>query len=352
VAPIGERRRLGGILIGIVLTASVLIFAPRPAGREPLGRAVWATDVPTAEYAAPDATSVPFRLAGHLGYVTADGGVSFHEPILYGAAVGGEHFINYSAVSANLAVRDVRGGLIAGVASAGYPILAAGGDWLLSLARTGDHLAAFVASDGTPLWEASVGAPITCLAATREHALVGTAAGALWLFDRVGGRREKLQLDGGEVDVVIGCAARAGLTAAAVAGLRPQRLYTIAISPRLQATAGHLLPTNHRREVPVAISADGRTIATASATGTLLVDAQSGRSSELVGTPPRLIRFGAADAAGLVAVVSAVELVVSGTDGRALLASPGTAIEWLQFSANRLLIGVDEALLRVDIESK
>lgn len=363
------RRRLSSIVAGVAAGIVLLLLLPRPAGREPRLLPRWAVDVPTAATvgtALADSAEpgLPFQLPGHIGYVSAAGDVLFQESVLYGASVGRDHFINYSRVSANLAVRDPRGGLVAGVVTDGYPVLSPDGAWFVAIVATGLDLFAHRSLDGQPLWRANLSAPITCISMAADHVLLGMADGGLQLFDRDGSRRERLQLSGGAVDVVVGCSSDGGGRGAAVSGLRPQQLFVLDTEPELRITSRFELASDHRREVPLALIPGTQLILTAASTGTLVVDVQRGHSDVIGVSAPRQFVSLHRDASGVPLIggslFAAAGEGVTPTLGighlagrqRQLLVSTPALAWWLAAVDGGLLMGIDEALLRVDIQSR
>ena len=366
-----RRRRLTSVVAGIAAGVLLLLAVPRHAGREPQLVPRWTASVadatPTPAPAAALATDrgVPFRLRGSVGYVSAAGQVLFREPVLYGATVGAAHFINYSRVSANLAVRDQWGGLVAGVVTDGYPVLSPDGEWFVAVADTGLDLSAHRSIDGHPLWRASISAPATCISMSSDHLLLGTADGGLLLLDREGDRRDRLQLSGGAIDVVVGCTTDGRGRGAAMAGLRPQQLFVLDTVPELRIARRFDLASDHRSEVPLSLLPGADVLATASTAGTLVMDLASGRQCELaVASPTQFAtlrhdvtgqRAGAGGALFGVAGGGETPMLVigfaSGSQRRLLVSIPA-AVEWLAAADGGLLVGIDGVLLRVDIQNR
>ena len=368
-----RKRRPASIFFTAVLLI-VLYFAlfPYPLGKELVAKPIWAVSVgapntPAAAAAeapaapAPgslstDLAPAPFRLADTFGYVNPDGTLLHLGQTLFQVALSRTGYINFARMGTDWIFRDPQGERVASFSGNGYPVLSDDGGRILVVTNDLTGLQE-LDKNGDPVWKRDFPAILTSVSLRGDFLLVGLLNGSLQLLNRNGAPVFQAPPGKSHIPVIYGCAvAPDGSALASISGIGPQELAILGRSGSSYArTLRVTLPTDFRREVRMGFSPDSSCLFYETAGAVGLAEPGTGRLSS-VQLPGRLAGAAFLDDSRVAAFVSR-----DGQRASLRLVRPFLlTFSQESFPADnlfvgaiddQLLLGVDNRLMRVDIQA-
>ncbi len=241
-----RKRRI--IVFVILLTGLYLLLAVSDVDKERTVQPAWITRL-TTEKVSPgqgEDDTFSFRLNNVFGYMNSRGRLILLDRVLYGTALSGDYYINYSNVPQNLIARDRFGYIAFNIDQNGYPVIAKNRCIVVSSEANG--LSEWD-SDGTKIWQRWFGSTITSLEVQKEYITVGFLDGTLKLINREGDIAFSYIPENSRIGVIYGCAlSPGGKRLALISGLGPQRLTILeAKEDTYKVVSSRILDSNFRR---------------------------------------------------------------------------------------------------------
>ena len=328
-----------------------------------MAKPAWAVTLPASGAAggaaggsaAAGSTAAAFQLGGTFGYITGDGGLLHAEKTLFRVALAETGFINYTRLGTDWLLQDRNGKRVLSFSGHGYPLLSGDGKRIFNVKT---DLTGIIESDkaGEPLWDRDFPSMMTSISLRGESLLVGLLNGTLLLLGRQGSPLFEYAPGESRIPVILGDAVSGdGALLAAVSGIDPQYLTVMrrggSTFARLSKTA---LSSDFRREVRMSFSPDSRFLMLEGERSTGLYDPASRRLSwvSLRGTVAGMSFPGRGQYAALAARDGPLaELCIVGPFTAPILRESFPAHELsLGEVDGQLLMGIDDRLLRIDIE--
>ena len=292
-----KRKPLRGVLAALPIIVAYFLLFPYPLGREVVLRARWRVRLPAADAAftgagrtvqPPAASTAPFQLGDLYGFVSPDGKLASLARTPFRVALSRRGSVAYARIGGTWMLDGPSGQALASFSGDGYPLLGPDGDRIF-LVKTDLTGLTELAEAGEAAWTRDFPSMLTSVAVAGDWLAAGLLNGSVSLVDRRGGVVFEQAPAGSRLPAAFGVAVTAdGGRLAAVTGIDPQQL-TIwrrsrgGYSPSARVPLG----SEFRREVRVAFSADGRSLACEAAGAAAIVDTAGGGRS-MVALPGRL----------------------------------------------------------------
>jgi hypothetical protein len=292
-----KRRPLRGVLAALPIIVAYFLLFPYPLGREVVLRARWRARLPAADAAvegarrpgvASAASTAPFQLGDLYGFVSPDGQIVSLARTPFRVALSRRGAVAYTRIGGTWMLDGPSGQALASFSGDGYPLLSPDGDRIL-LVKTDLTGLRELEETGDTAWTRDFPSMLTSVAIAGDWLAAGLLNGSVSLVDRRGAIVFEHAPAGSRIAATFGVAVTAdGGRLAAVTGIGPQQL-TIWRRSRDGYTPSARVPlgSDFRREVRVAFSADGRSLACEAADAAAIVDAAGGDRS-MVALPGRV----------------------------------------------------------------
>jgi hypothetical protein len=284
-----KQRPLRGVLAALPIIVAYFLLFPYPLGREVVLRARWRVRLPAADAAVagagrsaapPAASTAPFQLGDLYGFVSPGGELASLARTPFRVALSGRGSVAYTRIGGTWMFDGPSGQALASFSGDGYPLLSPDGDRIF-LVKTDLTGLSELEEAGDTAWTRDFPSMLTSVAVAGDWLAAGLLDGSVSLVDRRGAVVFEQAPAGSRLPATFGVAVTAdGGRFAAVTGIDPQRL-TIwrrsrdGYSPSARVPLG----SEFRREVRIAFSADGRSLACEAADAVAIVDAASGDRS-------------------------------------------------------------------------
>ena len=250
-------------------------------------RARWRVPLPAegtavegrARSSAPSAPA-PFQLGDLYGFVSPDGDLVSLGRTPFRVALSRRGFVAYSRMGGTWMLDSPSGQALASFSGAGYPLLSPDGDRIF-LVKTDLTGLSEIGETGEPAWTRDFPSLLTSVALAGDWLAVGLLNGAVSLVDRRGSVVFEDAPAGSRIAATFGVAVTAdGERLAAVTGIGPQQA-TLWRRSRggYAASARFPLDSDFRREVRIAFSSDGRSLACEAADAVAIFDVAGGTRS-------------------------------------------------------------------------
>ncbi len=163
----------------------------------------WSANLDTISFSKPDPDSdpEPFRLGSRFGYIYSDGRISYLENLMYGVAIDGNGFINYSSQNDLLVVRDREGSFLNTISTPGYPFFSGGRRFIVFYDNS---RISEIDEMGNLLWEKSFGSLITSVYGTQDYLFAGTVDGEFQILDGSGNTLFEYESRKSRINVIYG----------------------------------------------------------------------------------------------------------------------------------------------------
>ena len=262
------------VILFFCLLSAYIIFFPRNLSKELIVIPSWSVDIKTSESAPSGIPSVPFRLAGRVGYLAKNGEISYYEDILDRADLSDRLMVNYTSASSSRVLRAPDGSAAGSLSTDNLPFFINGRLFMISPDRM--TLSEY-SGDGSILWKNSPGAVITSADANTGMTALGLLDGTLVVLDETGSEIYSYFSTDSRYSAVYSCAvSRDGRRLAAVTGLYPQLLYGFeADSDGFVPVFSSKNPQQYRRSIFLRYSDDGRLLYVESPDGLRVIDNMS-----------------------------------------------------------------------------
>ena len=305
--------------------------------------------------AAASAATAAFQLGGTFGYINSDGGLLHVEKTLFRVTLAESGYINYTRLGTDWLLQNRNGKRVLSFSGHGYPLLSVDGNRIFNVKT---DLTGIIEVDkaGEALWDRDFPSMMTSISVRGDSALVGLLNGTLLLLGRQGSPLFEYSPGESRIPVILGDAVSGdGALLAAVSGIEPQRLTVLrrggSTFTRLSKTA---LSSDIRREVRMSFSPDSRFLVFEGESSAGLFDPASRRLSWVP------LRGGVAGMSfpgrGQYAAIAArdgplAELCIVAPFTAPILRESFPAHElYLGEVDGQLLVGIDDQLLRIDVE--
>jgi hypothetical protein len=284
-----KRRPLRGVLAALLLIVAYFLIFPYPLGREVVLRARWRVPLPAegasvggrvragAGSAVPTA---PFQLGDLYGFVSPDGELASLARTPFRVALSRRGSVAFARIGGTWILDGPSGQALASFSGDGYPLLSPDGDRIL-LVKTDLTGLRELEENGDPAWARDFPSLLTSVAIAGDWLAAGLLNGSVSLVDRRGAVVFEDAPAGSRLAATFGVAVTVdGGHLAAVTGIEPQQLTLWRRSRDGYTASAHVpLGSDFRREVRMAFSVDGRSLACEAAAAAAIVDAASGSRS-------------------------------------------------------------------------
>jgi hypothetical protein len=305
--------------------------------------------------AADSSAPIPFRLGDRFGYFSSEGSVLFAAPAPYGVALSPDAFAAYERVSEGFSVQSPDGSVLAKVAAPGYPFFAAGRRFVIA---PDQESVTELSKDGRGEWTYHFRSVATAFGASPGVAAFGLMDGSIVGLDPSGAVVLDFAPGGSRIAGVYGVAVSPdGLLVAAITGLDKQRLVVMEKRSTAYRVAYHrYLSSDYRRPVAIAFTPDGRQLLFESPSGVGIYD-RAGRSESSISIPVSsklgLTMMGGELMAFLSGEGGGKRLVCAARPDRRLVDIPlKAALAFAETSGNSLFLGLDDDIVRLDIQER
>jgi hypothetical protein len=265
-----KRRPLRGVLAALPLIVAYFLLFPYPLGREVVVRARWRVPLPAEGAAArgrvradaPSSPAAPFRLGDLYGFVSPGGGLLSLGRTPFQVALSRRGSVAYARIGGTWMLDGPSGQVLASFSGDGYPLLSPDGDRIF-LVKTDLTGLGEIGENGEPAWKRDFPSLLTSVAIAGDWLAAGLLNGAVSLVDRRGGVVFEDAPGGSRIAATYGIAVTAdGEHLAAVTGIGPQQVTLWRRSRDGYAASTRFpLDSDFRREVRIAFSTDGRSLA-------------------------------------------------------------------------------------------
>jgi hypothetical protein len=284
-----KRRPLRGALAALPLIVAHFFLFPYPLGREVVLRARWRVPLPVDGSAAagtaragagPEATAAPFQLGDLYGFVTPDGRLASLDRTPFRVALSRRGSVAYGRIGGTWMLDGPSAQPLISFSGNGYPLLSPDGERIL-LVQTDLTGLRELGEAGDTSWDRDFPSLLTSVAIAGDWLAAGLLNGAVSIVDRTGALVFEEAPTGSRISAAFGVAITAdGRRLAAVTGIGPQQLTLWRRSRDGFAAASRVpLESDFRREVRIAFSGDGSSLASEAAAGVVIVDAENGNHS-------------------------------------------------------------------------
>jgi hypothetical protein len=356
-----KKRPARVFFVALLLILLYFIIFPYPLGHEIVAKPVWAVAIGGTDLAAPapgssNAAVAPFKLGALFGYVQGDGGILHAEKTLFRVTLSDAGFVNYTRLGTDWIMYDPRGTRLFHFSGRGYPLLNPDGQRIFNIKS---DLTGIIEMNraGDTIWDRDFPSLMTSMSLQPDTLLVGLLNGALVLINRQGSPVFELSPTGSRIPVILGCAVSPDSSLlASISGIDPQYLTVMQSSGSTYAiVAKTALSSDFRREVRMSFSPDSRYLTFEGKMAAGFFDPRSARLSligirgDLAGVAyPGRGRF----AAVLARDGSLAELRIVSPFGPPIMREsfPAQAL-FLGSLEDQLLLGMDDTLLRIDVEA-
>jgi hypothetical protein len=212
---------------------------------------------------------MPFQLNGKLGYMDAEGKITYMENLLYGAAIDKNGFINYSKQNEVLVYKDNEGSFLNTVDIAGYPYFTESRRFIISY---DSNETSEIDMESNILWHRTFASSLSSLSANESLVLIGTMDGRLQLINKFGNIVFAHDMKESRINVIYGGSVSAdGENLLTISGIDPQIMTLWAFSDdNYYIEANWSLNSELRRSSITGFSDDG-SFAYSEADGQLLL---------------------------------------------------------------------------------
>ena len=351
----GKRRYLfPAALLGVL---AYQLFFPIPSGRELVAVPVWTVktdgEVIPAERRPGAGLFSGFRLAGHMGYVDPDGTILFREKIAHNAAIHDEYFVNYSAMSRNLMIRDSRGQFLGNITGSGYPFVRGG---RLHVISVDGHALSRYGLNGDQTWERKFDSLLTAIDAGRDATIAGLLNGNVYILNEEGAEIYRAAPEGSAYPVIL----QAGISAdgrhfAVISGIEPQKLTVFERTQRnYRPVYSKELAGSYRRAVKARYYSQPGVFLFEQPGGAWMYHAP-GKKLSTVSLPGSLADFAEECLEGMLFAVSRKDGILHGTgflpSGRKVLqfGFPDQPSFFFRQKGNSVILGLGDRLYRIDM---
>ena len=356
----GKKRPARVFLVTLLLILLYFILFPYPLGKEMIAPA-WATAADQARAATvgsplADKGAAPFHLGPGFGYVRADGRILHAEKTLFGVALSAAGYVNYTRLGTDWIMYDPRGVRLFSFSGRGYPLFSPDGRRTFNIKS---DLTGIVELSGTgeALWDRDFPSLMTSISIQGEALLVGLLNGTVLLLNTQGSPVFELSPEGSRFPVILGCALSPDAQLIAfVSGIDPQFLTVMQRKGSTFAELGKIrLSSAFRKEVRMTFSPGSRFLAFQGEGSMGIFDPESAQVS-WIGVRGDVAGIASAGAGRFAAVLSR-----DGSLAELRIVEPFSApVARESFPARdlflgsldgQLLLGVDDTLLRIDVEA-